>query len=346
VRIVLIAPPWLPVPPPAYGGIEFLLDQLARGLRSSGHDVLLFATGDSRSEVTTRWVLPSAAGTLGNGSATEIRHVVHAYDEAVQFGAEIVHDHTLVGPLYGTRFGIPIVTTNHGPFNSELHACYRAISGRVPIVAISEHHAASAGEIPVAAAIHHGVDLSDFPLGDGRGGYAAFVGRLSADKGVADAARIARAAGVPLKIAGKCREPAEIEYFRDSVEPLLGTEVEYLGEVGGTDKIDLLAGATCLLNPIAWPEPFGMVMVEALACGTPVVATPYGSVPEIVVDGVNGFVRATEPELARALGCVDELDRAACRSVVETRFSADLMVARHVELYRRVCAEGQPLRAA
>ena len=340
MRIAIIAPPWVPVPPPAYGGTEAVLDNLARGLVVAGHDVMLFATGDSACAVPTRWVLPRAVGTVSTGSATELHHVISAYDAVLDWGADVVHDHTLVGPVYSGRFDVPVVTTNHGPFDGELGHLYRAIGGSVPVIAISAHHAAGAAGIPVAAVIHHGVDVDAFSHGLGDRGYALFLGRMSPDKGVHVAARVARAAGVPLRIAAKMREPAELAYFEEHVAPLLGGEIEYVGEVGGRDKLDLLAGATCLLNPLAWPEPFGMVMVEALACGTPVVATPCGSVPEIVTDGVTGSVRADEPGLIEALAGVGALDRSRCRKEAAERFSTERMVADHVALYERVIAHG------
>jgi glycosyltransferase involved in cell wall biosynthesis len=346
LRIAIIAPPWVPVPPPAYGGTEAVIDTLARGLQEAGHDVLLFATGDSRCAVPMRWVRERAAGTVGTGSAAELQHVIHAYDEIRDWRADVVHDHTLVGPVYGQRFGIPIVTTNHGPFDSELGDYYRAIGDTVPVIAISEHQASRAGSTPVAAVIHHGVEVDAFPHGAGDGGYAAFLGRMSPDKGVDAAIRIARAAGIPLRIAAKMHEPAEQAYFEQAVAPLLGDDVEYVGEVGGCHKTDLLGAAVCLLNPIAWPEPFGMVMIEALACGTPVVATPCGSVPELVSDGVTGFVRPTEAELAEILPRVGELDRARCRAEVAERFTTARMVADHVALYEAVASHHRPLRAA
>jgi hypothetical protein len=182
VRIAIVAPPWVPVPPPAYGGTEAVLDNLARGLLEAGHDVLLFATGDSTCAAPTAWALEGAAGTVDSGSATELYHVVHAYDVIREWGADIVHDHTLVGPVYGQRFEVPVVTNNHGPFDGELGALYRAIADTVPVIAISHHHAESAGGMPIAAVIHHGVDVDSFPLGTGDGGHALFLGRMSPDK--------------------------------------------------------------------------------------------------------------------------------------------------------------------
>lgn len=336
MRVLLVAPPWLPVPPPAYGGTEVVLDNLARGLRAAGHEVLLFATGDSTSAVPIRWVLPRAVGTVGPGPATELAQVIHAYEAVSDWAPDVVHDHTLVGPIYSQKLSTPVVTTNHGPFDSELGDLYRAIGGTVPVIAISRNQAARARDISIASVILHGVDIEKFPFGDGSGGYALFLGRMSPDKGAHIAARVARRAGVPLRIAGKMREPAETAYFHQYVEPLLGGAVEYVGEVGGNAKLDLLANARCLLNPIAWPEPFGMVMIEALACGTPVVATPRGSVPEIVDDGITGFVRAGHQSLAEAVQRSAGLDRVRCRAEVAARFSTTRMVADHVALYRRV----------
>lgn len=346
MRIAIITPPWVPVPPPAYGGTEAVVDNLARGLRAAGHQVLLYTTGDSTCTVPKAWVLPRSAGTVGMGTPTEARHVINAYDTVLTWGADVVHDHTLVGPIYAERFGMPLVTTNHGPFESELGDYYRAIGRSVAIIAISHRQAATAGSTPIAAVIHHGLDVERFPFGTGDGGYALFLGRMSPDKGVHTAARIARKAGMPLKIAAKLREPAEQAYFEAAVEPLLGDGVEFVGEVGGATKLELLARARCLLNPLAWPEPFGMVMIEALACGTPVLATPCGAVPEIVDDGVTGFVRNTEAELAEALLEVDALERRLCRDVTTERFSTQRMAADHIQLYRRLVAGNRPPRAA
>ena len=336
LRVAIIAPPWVPVPPPLYGGTEAVLDYLARGLRDAGHDVLMYATGDSTCEVPLMFSRDSAAGTVDGGAVTELHHAVHAYEAVREWGADVVHDHTLVGPHIAARYGIPVVTTNHGPFVSDLGACYEALGQQAPIIAISEHHASTAGLTRVAAVIHHGVDIDRFPIGAGDGGYALFLGRMSPDKGVHVAARIAREAGADLKIAAKMREPAEEAYFDAHVRPQLGDGVEYVGEVGGQDKLDLLAAATCLLNPIAWPEPFGMVMIEALACGTPILSTPCGSVPEIVCEGVTGFVRDTEEGLVEALQRVGELDRTWCRKDAQARFSTERMVADHVALYRQL----------
>ena len=347
MRIMLIAPPWVAVPPIAYGGTEAVLDTLARGLHRTGNDVVLFTTGDSTCDVPRASVLPAAIGVGKGGSATELRHVIHAYEAAIDAEVDIVHDHTLAGPVYADRFaGLPVVTTNHGPFESELGDYYRAIASGTPIIAISHHQAASAVDIPLAGVIHHGVDPERFPAGRGDGGYAVFLGRMCPEKGIPAAIRAARRAGIPLRIAAKMSEPAELLYFERVVRPLLGGEIDYIGEVGGADKTALLGGAVCLLNPIDWPEPFGMVMVEALACGTPVVTTPMGAAPEIVTHGKTGFVCSGDDNLARAVAASARLDRNECRKEVTDRFSADRMVADHLALYDKVAANsGLPLVA-
>lgn len=336
MQIAIIAPPWVPVPPVAYGGTEAVLDILARGLQDLGHQVLLCATGDSTCSVPRTSVIDAAVGIGTAGPATEIGHVAHAYAQSLE--CDVIHDHTLVGPFFAQRYpGLRVVTTNHGPFDGVLGDVYRAMGPAADVVAISAHQASTAPQMEIAAVIHHGVEPTDFPIGTG-GGHAVFLGRMSPNKGVAAAARIARIAGVPLLIAAKMGEPAEHDYFEREVRPLLGNGIEYVGEVGPDEKKALLGSARCLLNPIAWAEPFGMVMIEALACGTPVVATPCGAVPEIVRPEVTGLIAAEEHDLAAAVDRVTALDRRDCRRAVEGHFSATRMVSDHVLLYEEVLA--------
>ena len=346
MKIAIIAPPWVPVPPPAYGGTEAVLDTLARGLQDAGHEILLYATGDSTCEVPGAFTFEQALGTVSTGAASELCHVLEAYERLLDWEPDVIHDHTLVGPVYSRRFGMPVVTTNHGPFHGELGPLYRVIARTVPLIAISDHQASSAEDTPIAAVIHHGIDVDTHPMGEGEGGYALFLGRMSPDKGVHTAALVAREAGMPLRIAAKMREPAERAYFREQIEPLLGSGVEFLGEVAGPAKLDLLRDAVCLLNPIDWDEPFGMVMIEAMACGTPIVATARGSTPELIDEGVTGFVRGTLDALVGAVAMAGSLDRNRVREVAEKRFSAERMVARHLQLYGRVIDGHSSNRAA
>ncbi len=343
MRIGLIAPPWISVPPPNYGGTEVVVDTLARGLSAAGHDVVLVTTGDSTCPVARRSVYSRGQiGELGN-VAIELRHLLYAYEHVGD--VDIVHDHTVAGPLLARGFDVaPVVTTNHGPFTPEANAIYAA-AGDVPVVAIS-HHQASTAQVPVEKVIHHGIDLGRYPLGSGSGGYLVFLGRMSPTKGVGEAITLARRVGMPLLIAAKLNEKCERDYYEAEVAPRLGDDVRYLGTVGGAEKARLLGEAAALVNPIAWDEPFGLCMVEALACGTPVVVTSRGSAPEIVTDGVTGFVRDSVDELATAIQDLATIDRRACRASVEARFTAERMVADYVAFYEEVLRESRATAAA
>jgi len=336
MRIALVAGPWLPVPPTAYGGTEGVIDRLATGFVAAGHEVLLFTTGDSTCPVPRAWVREHAVPEHIGESFLELHHLIHAYDAVADF--DIVHDHTIIGPTYAKgRCRGRVVTTNHGPFRTELNDIYLRAAEHAAVIAIS-HDQASRATAPVSAVIHHGVRPEDFPVGDGGGGYLLFLGRFSPDKGAREAVLAAKEAGITLLLAAKMRETGEVEYFHDEVEPLLDESVRYVGEVGFEDKLALLGSARALVNPIQWPEPFGLVMIEALACGTPVLSFRAGAAPEIVDDGVTGFVCDSTSDLVTAVRHVGDLDRKACRKDVETRFSADRMVREHLELYERLLA--------
>jgi glycosyltransferase involved in cell wall biosynthesis len=345
MRIGLIAPPWVPVPPPAYGGTEAVVDRLARGLVLAGHEVLLAAAASSSCPV------PRVAGTVDardgapvcGDSLTELRHVITGY--AAMGAVDVVHDHTVLGPLYrDVHPRAPVVTTNHGPFDAVLTPIYRAMRP-VAVVAISHHQASTAADVPLAAVIHHGIDVEAVPFGQGDGGYASFLGRMCPDKGPREAILIARTAGVPLKMAAKMREPAERDYFESVIRPLLGSDVEYVGELGPRDKLALLGNSFALLNPLQWAEPFGLVMIEALASGTPVVGTPTGSAPEIVDDGLTGYLRTGQLALAAGLIEALGLDRADCRTAAVEHFSTERMVAAHLRLYRDLLSCGDLRRS-
>lgn len=341
MRIGLIAPPWTPIPPVLYGGIELVVDQLARGFQAAGHEVLLYTTGDSTCPVPRQWALPEAEGQRIGMAVPEIRHVMHAYEAVAE--CDVVHDHTVMGPFYSQRYpDLPVVTTIHGPFNDELTDLYRVVTQRVPLIAISHAQAAAAPEIPVARVIHHGVDASQFPVGDGggdeEGPYVLFLGRMADDKGAHRAITIARNAGMRIIMAAKMREVWERQYYEERVEPLLGPDAVYLGEVSHERKLELLAGASALIFPIRWNEPFGMVMIEAMACGTPVLAFKEGAAPEVVTDGLTGFLCDDEDEMTAAIGRLSELDRSDARAAVEGYFSTSRMVAEHLELFRTLIA--------
>jgi glycosyltransferase involved in cell wall biosynthesis len=340
MRIGIVAPPWVAVPPPGYGGTEAVVDQLARGFERAGHEVMLWTTGDSVCPVSRGHIFDRAQIDRVGSAVVELNHVIAGYEALSAWGADIVHDHTLTGPLFADQFHLPVVTTNHGPFDGDLAALYRHLAPRTPVIAISHDQARRARRIPIAAVIHHGLDPDAFPLGAGGGDddgpYFLFLGRIIPEKGVDHAARAVRRIGGRLLIAAKMQEPHEHRFFAEHLEPLLGDDVVYLGEVPHEEKLRLLAGATALVNPLRWPEPFGMVMIEALACGTPVVAYRYATAPEIVDHGVTGYLCDGVDDLAARLTETGRLDRAACRAAVAQRFTTQRMVAEHLALFECV----------
>ncbi|HEX4868816.1 MAG TPA: glycosyltransferase family 4 protein [Acidimicrobiales bacterium] len=342
MRIGLIAPPWVPVPPPVYGGTELVVAELAAGFHRAGCEVRLFATGDSTSPVPTEWHFPHALGTEFRPD-DELAHVAAAYRSL--HDVDLIHDHTVSGALWAAQRGvtIPLVTTVHGELTGSMGSHYaRMATEGIHIVAISESQRQTAPWAMIESVIHHGIEVDRFPVGAGDGGYVLFLGRMHPDKGPHRAVEAARLAGVPIRLAAKMREPAEHRYFADVVEPMLGPDAVYLGEVSQRDKVDLLAGAMALVNPIRWPEPFGLVMIEAMACGTPVLTFPEGAAPEIVEDGETGFLCGDVEGLADAIRRVGAgaLQRAACRERAVEHFSTERMVREHLALYQRVLASG------
>jgi glycosyltransferase involved in cell wall biosynthesis len=339
MRVGLVAPPWAPLPPQGYGGTEGVVDRLARGLQAAGHDVVVATTADSNCAVPTVTTLEHSQGERIGNSLPEILHVMRAYDALRE--VDIVHDHTFLGPVYAERFpDVRVVTTNHAPFDEEVIELYRRVGRRTSVLAISHSQASMApSDVPIAAVIHHGIDVDGVPVGSGDGGYLLFLGRMTSEKGAHLAAQVARKAGEPLIIAGKMREEPEHRYFEEQVRPLLTDEVRYVGEVHNDEKLRLLAGARALLNPIRWPEPFGLVMIEALAVGTPVLSFPEGAAPEIVDDGATGFLCDDEAAMASSIDSIGTIDRGACRRAVEERFSTERMVADHVDCYARLLAQ-------
>lgn len=334
MRIGLVVGPGFPVPPPHYGGIERVVDTLARGFTAAGHDVLLAAPSDSSCPVPLAAGMWESDSTRRGSIPRELSHSIRAYGAMGHM--DVIHDHTLIGPLCTHRpDSIPTVATIHGRLVPEVAEIYRAMSSNTSIIAISNDQIRHVGDLHVAKVIHHGMDLSLVPVGTGRGGYACFLGRMCPDKGVMEAILIAHAAGIPLRIAAKMREPAELEYFHEVVKPVLGSDDELVGEIGDPDKFELLGNAVALLSPLQWPEPFGLVMIEALATGTPVIGTASGAAPEIVDNGITGYLAPLQ-ELAGLLPRAGNLDRGACRATVEERFNARRMVADHLDLYREI----------
>ncbi|MCX6463570.1 MAG: glycosyltransferase [Pseudonocardiales bacterium] len=326
--IGLIAPAGVAVPPPAGRGTGAVIDRLARGLVRAGHRVLLAAAAGSTCPVP----LVGGTGPAAEGAdqLADLRHVVVCRTAMAR--ADVVHDHTVTGPLHHRpRPGQPLVATAHGPFDATSGPMYRAMRG-VAVLAVSHAQAATAAGVPLAGVIHQGLDVGSVPVGRGTGGYASFVGRMSAGSGAREAALVARVAGVPLRMSADLRGAAERAFFDARVAPLLGGDVEFLGELGRAEELELVGDSFALVHP-GRAEPSGLTMIEALATGTPVVATPSGAAPEVVEDGVTGLLCPNGITMAAALPDAALLDRAACRASAVCRFSTERMVGAHVRLY-------------
>ncbi len=336
MRIGLIAPPWVPVPPPAYGGTEAVVDNLARGLAALGHDVRLFTVGESTCPVDREYLYEQAFTPIGI-AVPEAAHVLAAYEALAD--VDIIHDHTALGPLIGPRIdGPPVVSTCHGPFDPMNSRNIASYADHVAVVAISHDQKRRGEPVPITAVIHHGIDLDSYRYGPGGGGYLMWIGRMCAAKGPHRAVEFARAAGRRLVMVSKIREDDEREFYEKHVRPLLGPEDPEPQELPLQQRVRLLQHADALLNPIDWPEPFGLVMAEALACGTPVLAFPSGAAPEIVDHGRTGFLCTGTPDMLDAIERIDTIDRADCRADAEQRFDMHRMARDHVALYRRILA--------
>ena len=338
MRILQIAPPWFSVPPAGYGGTERIVSILADGLVAAGHDVTLLASGGSRTTAHLWSVFDDPPSRAMGCPAHEVTHWMAAHARRHEF--DVIHDHSsIVGAaLAAISDGPPVVHTMHGPWEPHIAAAYRALPGRLNIAAISADHAGRAPACLQVDVVHNAIDLSQFPyrdIPDGRG-YLAFVGRANPDKGPEVAIEAARRLGRPLRMALKVNEPNEYEFFDEVIRPmLLSTDVELLLNASATRSAALLAGATVTLAPLAWDEPFGLVLAESMASGTPVVAYRRGAAPEIIEHGVTGILvpPARLDRLCAAVDIASGLSRRACRRRVERHFSAGVMVDRYVALY-------------
>jgi glycosyltransferase involved in cell wall biosynthesis len=335
VRIGILSPVWFPVPPPGYGGIEWVVSLLADGLADAGHEVTLFASGDSHTKARLSSVFRVAPSERIGQTFWELQHALGALERAGEF--DVLNDHTgLMGLTLGGLVSTPFVHTVHGPVDGEPGELYEQVVRVVPnskLISLSMNQRAPKPDLPWIANCPNALDLSMYPVKPHTGDYLLFLGRMSADKGCHRAIAVARQAGLPLKIAGKNREPDEQAYFAEYVEPHLNAEIEYLGEVNHGQKVELLQDARATLFPIEWEEPFGLVMIESMACGTPVIATRWGAVPEVIEHGHSGIVVDHYRDMPAALEAADALDPMDCRRYAEERFSPERMVADYLEAY-------------
>jgi glycosyltransferase involved in cell wall biosynthesis len=340
LKVAILAPAWFAVPPTGYGGIEWIVSLLADGLVDAGHDVTLFASGDSRTKARLAAVYPEAPSREIGRTFPEIKHALSCFARAEEF--DVINDHTgMLGCTLGATVSTPVVHTVHGPLNGEPGEIYELINKVAPdvgLISISMNQREPKQHLNWIANCHNALDFSIYPLRPHRRDYLLFLGRLSPDKGAHRAVAVAIETGLPLKIAGKMQEPKERAYFHELVQPHLVDGIEFLGEVTHGEKVELLQNARATLFPISWEEPFGLVMIESMACGTPVIATRWGAVPEVIEHGRSGIIVDHYTEMAAALEEADKLDPLELRKYVEEEFSPQRMVRDYVGAYETAIA--------
>jgi glycosyltransferase involved in cell wall biosynthesis len=340
LRVAMLAPPWISVPPAGYGGVEAVVSVLSEALVRRGNDVTLFCAPGSISTARVVTLLDESHPEEIERSLFEVDHVARAFaaiDRArgtLRF--DVVHDHCGFTALaMADRLDTPLVHTLHGQFTHATAAFYTRHQSKATLVAISRAQRAQAPRsMRGMAVIPNPIDVQGWPMQERKQDYVLWVGRMTAEKGPQRAIAAARAAGVPLVLAGVI-QPGQRSFFDREVAPHIdGERVSFLGEIGGAPKRSLFAGARALLMPIRWEEPFGMVMVEALACGTPVIAFPAGAASELVVDGHTGFLVRDERAMAAAIGRLDSISASDCRAWVAEHCDIDVVAAAYEAAYR------------
>jgi glycosyltransferase involved in cell wall biosynthesis len=332
------------VPPKLYGGTERVVSYLTDELVAMGHDVTLFASGDSVTRAKLEPMHPQALRfdtSLRDCMAPHLLMLEQVAARAEEF--DVLHCHLDYWSFsLFSRLATPFLTTLHGRLDlPELQPIYNYFDD-VPLVSISDAQRRPLPDANFIATVQHGLPADLLLPRPVRHGYLAFLGRICPEKCPDRAIEIARRTGIPLKMAAKV-DRADIDYHETTIRPLIdGTLIEHIGEIGDAEKADFLSGAQALLLPIDWPEPFGLVMIEAMACGTPVIAFNAGSVPEIIEDGVTGFVVSNMAEACKAVARLPELSRAVIRARFEQRFTAERMAEDYVGLYRRLAVRRRP----
>ena len=345
MRIALIAPPFIPVPPPRYGGTEMYLAHLARGLRLLGHEPVVYANGESQIEAELRYLFPRSEWPINDPLHSSLKDLVHsswACRDAIA-DCDILHLHNAPGLAFSRFIPQPVAYTLHHPWESALAEFYDKFPD-AHYIAISRSQAARYGRMRHLNVIRHGLNLEAYRVGEGKREWLAFLGRIAPIKGVHTAIEVARRAGLPLKIAGEI-QPIFRQYWEQRIEPHLGDGIEYVGELGLEGKNELLGKAIALLFPIEWEEPFGLVMLEAMACGAPVLAFPRGAAPEVIEPGVSGWLCRDGEEMARHAAAL-AIPASACRGWVAEHFSLARMAGDYVAMYTRMLADGAERPAA
>lgn len=339
MKIAQFAPIWIPVPPTSYGGTEFVVSELTEGLLARGHDVTLFATGDSvtKARLVSPWPASLWRAKLSSPHAVWSLHFSNLLDLHEQF--DIIHDHCTFYTAPFSRFLKPqIVSTLHSPLTPETHKVFDRYPNRnMHYVPISKDHKASAAFLKNVEYIYNGIPVDRFPYNANPKDYLLWISKIVPQKGVLEAIKVAKLSGQKLIIAGNIVGEENARFFKYEVQPLIdGDQITYVGEADFDTKAKLFKNAKALLCPFLRREPFGLVMVEALACGTPVIGYRTGSIPEIVEHGVTGYVVDNAEQMADAVAKIDKIDRAACRKRVEDNFSTTRMIDEYEALYRRI----------
>ncbi|MBI4067190.1 glycosyltransferase family 4 protein [Candidatus Gottesmanbacteria bacterium] len=342
MKIAQLSSPWIALPPIKYGGTERVVYSLSEELVKRGHDVTVFATGDSRTSAKLSYYYKSALlqdPQYKNDPLIWLHSIYDCFKKAGEF--DIIHNHMQHVPMFFTDFiKTPVIHTLHGDYYpGEVSESKREVLARFKhqnFVSISNAQRVGMPELNYIQTVYNGINPEEFIFGEGKGGYMAWMGRITPKKGLETAIRIATVLNKPLKISAYI-DSSEIDYFAKVIEPqITGKNIEFMGELWGPDKTEFLKNASVLLFPINWQEPFGLVMVEAMACGTPVVAYNKGSVSEIVIDGVNGFIVPDMVGIVNAIEKIGQLDRVKVRESMINKFTLQKMVDGYEEVYRKV----------
>jgi glycosyltransferase involved in cell wall biosynthesis len=340
MRVAVIGPPFIEIPPHRYGGTELFIGNLASELHARGHDVTVYGNGDSCLPCGVKWRYAHADWPPDGSMRAQLKNADHtawAMHDAARY-ADVIHLNDVVGVPFTTFTNVPSVLTIHHPHEPELSEQYARYPD-IEYVAIARW-LACAEPMPRMHVVHHGIPVDDYAFADRKQDYVAFLGRMAPCKGAHLAIAAAKRAGVRLKLAGEV-QPLFADYWEQKVCPQIdGDRIQYLGPADFALKNDLLANARALLFPIEWQEPFGLVLIEAMACGTPVLAFAGGAVEEIVVDGVNGWICRDVEDMARRIGSL-AIDPAGCRTFVDRRFSVGRMADDYLKIYEGAAVEAQ-----
>ena len=334
------------MPPRAHGGVETLLAVLCAGMLDRGDDVVVYSVGTSSPPGECRWLYAEEQeGLLASPQRViaESAHSLFAYEAIARDDVDVIHDHSgYVGPsLAALAAAAPVLFTPHKPITDLSRRLYGLVdrSPRVFFSAISDHQRRALAGLKVVATVHNAIDTRRYPLVRHKQDYLVDIGRICAEKAPHRAIEVARRVGLPLRLAGRIEQtPVGQRYFAERIEPELGDGIEFLGEVGFDKKVELIAHARALVFPVAWAEPFGLVVAEALACGTPVIASPRGGIPEIIRDGVDGFLTDDGEQMVEAVGMLGAIDPDACRHRIDESFSAPVMAEGYARAYETIIA--------